>query len=75
MYARAACADSCITSPKLARNGHLALAVQHLNFGCQNASAHFGPRQARDQADFALLVNLGIAEPRHAQEFADARAP
>ncbi len=64
----AACADSCITSPSLPVSVELAFAVHHRGFGAQNRAADFGPGQAGDQADFALLVGQRVAELDHAQE-------
>ena len=55
---------------KLPGERQLALAVEHLHFGGENAAAHLGPGQAGDQADFVLLVRLRIAELRHAEKFA-----
>ena len=56
---------------ELAGDGELAFAVEHLHFSSEDAAADFGPRQAGDQADFALFVRFGVAELGHAEKFAD----
>ncbi len=44
------------------------------NFGGEDAAAHLGPCKPGHKAHFALLVYLGVAEARHAEKLADARA-
>ena len=43
---------------ELAGGCHLALAVEHLHFGLQNAPAHLRPRKPGDEAHFGFLLNL-----------------
>ena len=71
-------ANECRTWPRargflhhvsqLARQGQLAFAVNHAGFCAQDRAADFGPGQAGNQPDFALLVGKRVAELEHAKE-------
>ena len=52
-----------------------AFAVNYGGFGAQNRAADFGPGQAGDQTDFAVLVGQRVAEFDHAQEVVDVVLP
>ncbi len=56
---------------EFAGEGELAFAVNRSNLGSENRAADFRPRQACDQADFAALVDLAVAELHHAQVVVD----
>src|SRR5580658_197677 len=58
---------------KLAGDGELALAVEHLYFGGEDTAAYFGPCEAGHEADFALFVHLGVAELGHAEKLDHVR--
>jgi len=51
----------------------LPLPSRNLHFRGEDAAADLGPCQAGDQADFALLMHLGVAEFGHAEKLADIR--
>src|SRR5580692_11863564 len=56
---------------EFAGQGEFAFAVDYRGFGAQDGAADFGPGQAGDQSDFALLIGQGIAELDDAQEIVD----
>src|SRR6185503_17284140 len=56
---------------ELAGGGELALAVEDLNLGLQNAAADFRPGEAVHQAHFVLLMYGGVAEFFDAEKFGD----
>src|ERR1700746_3877339 len=59
---------------ELAGQRQLALAVDDRHFRAENGAADFGPCQARDEPDFALLVGERVTELDHAQEIPDVFA-
>src|SRR5581483_4110545 len=53
---------------ELAGESELTFAIDHGGFRTEDRTADFGPREASDEADFALFVREAVAELEHAQE-------
>ena len=56
---------------QIARDRHLALAGHHDTFDGEQLAAHIGPRQASDNADLIVGLDLAVAILRHAEKLLD----